>query len=288
MKSATKHKAKRARIAFATMIVAIAAIASFAGPASANIYEPCAIDLTPETADNPLGTVHTVTATVTHHGEFDKASGTYVACIENGGAGPLPGWTVNFEIISGPNAGLKGSAITDANGVATWQWVGNVAGTDVIRASLDHTYCEAWQDYLDSPPMNLEDCPAEWLWNETLWDDVIKNWIPDPPEPPVTPLVDPKVVIAVSKKCVKRTFVVRSTNSGSYSVTRSTLYIDGKRVKSNKTGTFKIDTGRYSSANHKFRVVTTFSNGTVITKSGKFKLCKSRLTSRKLDPRFTG
>ncbi len=293
MKSATIHIFKRARFALATLILAIAAMAMYAGPAAATYLEPCTIELTPKTADNPLGAVHTVTATVTHHGYWDSELGAYPACNRQFtptgalGAGPLPGWPVNFEIISGPNAGLKGSAVTDANGVATWQWVGNVAGTDVVKASLDHTYCEAWNDVPGLEP-DLADCPAGWLWTETLADTATKNWIPNPPPPPVTPLVEPKVVISVSKKCVTRTFVVRSKNSGSYNVTKSTLYVDGKKIKSNKTGTFKITTGRYSSANHKFKVVTTFSNGAKITKSGKFKLCKSRLTSRKLDPRFTG
>jgi hypothetical protein len=293
MNSAMTFTFNRLVLALVAAVVALATLGSVAGTAAAwdsDQFEPCTLDLTPETADNPLGTVHTVTATVTHKGWFNPQSGRYENCTESvRGAGPLAGVTVNFAIVSGPNTGQSGSAVTDANGVATWQWVGNTAGTDVVRASLNHTYCEEFYDY-PGWNWNLSDCPSP-LASEVLQDEATKNWIPDPPpppDPPVTPDVAPNVVIAVSKKCVSRTFVVRSKNSGSYKVTKSVLYIDGKRVRTNKTGTFKINTGRYSTKNHKFKVVTTFSNGTVITKTGTFKLCKSRVTSRKLDPRFTG
>lgn len=280
----------RLLLLLAATVFAIATLGVAAGAAAAadsDQFEPCTLDLTPETADNPLGTVHTVTATVTHKGWFNKQTGRYDSCTGDArGAGPLEGVTVDFAIVSGPNTGQSGSAVTDANGVATWQWIGNTAGTDVVRATINHTYCEEFYDY-PGWVWNLSECPSP-LATDVLQDEAVKNWIPDPPQPPLIKEEAPRVDIAVSKKCVSRTFVVRSTNSGSYSVTKSVLYIDGKKVKTNKTGTFKINTGRYSTKNHKFKVVTTFSNGTLITKTGTFKLCKSRVTSRKLDPRFTG
>ncbi|MCS6804773.1 MAG: Ig-like domain-containing protein [Blastocatellia bacterium] len=74
--------------------------------------------LTPTTATNQAGSMHTVTATVT-----------------NGGS-PLPGVTVNFSVTAGPNAGTTGSATTDTNGQATFTYTSNGSvGTDTITAS---------------------------------------------------------------------------------------------------------------------------------------------------------
>jgi hypothetical protein len=74
------------------------------------------IDLEPKTAENQIGTTHTVTATVSLGG--------------NG----LPGILVDFKIVSGPHAGQMGSDTTDANGEATFTWLGTAVGTDVIEA----------------------------------------------------------------------------------------------------------------------------------------------------------
>jgi hypothetical protein len=76
--------------------------------------------LTPPVAENPVGTDHTVTATV-----------------RDSLANPLSGIEVTFEVTSGPNAGETGTAITDANGEATFTYTGNGgAGTDIIEASF--------------------------------------------------------------------------------------------------------------------------------------------------------
>ena len=75
------------------------------------------IDLTPDTATNPVGTSHTVTATVKENG---------VAQV---------GKTVTFRVISGPNSGVTGTGVTNASGVATFTYVGaGGAGTDNITA----------------------------------------------------------------------------------------------------------------------------------------------------------
>ena len=75
------------------------------------------IDLTPDTATNPVGTSHTVTATVRENGVAQS------------------GKTVTFRVISGPNAGLVGTSVTNASGVATFTYVGaGGAGTDNITA----------------------------------------------------------------------------------------------------------------------------------------------------------
>jgi hypothetical protein len=65
----------------------------------------------------PVGTTHTVTATV-----------------EDEDNNPIEGVTVDFEVIAGPNAGNTFSALTDASGQAQYSYVGNVAGVDQIQA----------------------------------------------------------------------------------------------------------------------------------------------------------
>jgi hypothetical protein len=79
------------------------------------------ITLEPQSATNSLGTTHTVTATILD--DFGD---------------PVPGIVVDFEVLSGPNAGTAGLVTTDANGEATFSYTGNTAGTDEIRASF---YC---------------------------------------------------------------------------------------------------------------------------------------------------
>jgi hypothetical protein len=77
------------------------------------------VGLTPFTATNVIGTSHTVTA---------KA--------ESEGGAPVPGATISFLVLDGPNAGNSGSGITNAQGQVTFSYVGNVVGTDHIQASL--------------------------------------------------------------------------------------------------------------------------------------------------------
>lgn len=79
---------------------------------------PPALELEPTFDTNPVGTNHTVTATY-------KVAGQ-----------PQSGVQVNFEVVTGPNAGESGSDITDANGVATFTYTGNGGtGTDSIVAT---------------------------------------------------------------------------------------------------------------------------------------------------------
>ena len=93
----------------------------------ASVTLPGAIVLTPATATNPVGTSHTVTATVR-----DQTGAL------------LPGVTVTFSVTSGPNTGAGGTAVTDANGQATFTYTSNGSvGTDTIRASfVDQTETE--------------------------------------------------------------------------------------------------------------------------------------------------
>jgi Bacterial Ig-like domain (group 1) len=78
------------------------------------------IVLGPQTATNPVGTSHTVTATVV-----------------NAAGAPIPGETVTFNVISGPNNGTTATSTTNASGVATFTYTSNgTAGTDQIQASF--------------------------------------------------------------------------------------------------------------------------------------------------------
>jgi hypothetical protein len=82
---------------------------------------PSNLTLAPLSASNPPGTSHTVTATAT------TSTGA-----------PVPGATVTFTVIAGPNTGVNGQSGTNANGQAsfTYQDPPNVTGTDTIRANI--------------------------------------------------------------------------------------------------------------------------------------------------------
>jgi len=75
--------------------------------------------LAPVSASNPVGSEHTVTATV----QDDLGN-------------PIVGRDVTFTIVSGPHAGLSYIDTTDANGQATFTYTGTSAGTDVIEATM--------------------------------------------------------------------------------------------------------------------------------------------------------
>jgi hypothetical protein len=102
------------------------------------------LNLDPAYDLNPTGTSHTVTATAT--------SG-------NTPFPPIVGATVNFLITSGPNVGLNGSDVTDANGQATFTWVGNGGvGVDVVTATMtdpatgETLTATAQKEWFNSPP----------------------------------------------------------------------------------------------------------------------------------------
>lgn len=83
------------------------------------------IILGPTSATNPVGTQHTVTATV-----------------QDDNGDPVVGRNVDFSIVSGPHAGLTGSDTTDANGEATFTYTGTSTGTDTIEASFVNSEAE--------------------------------------------------------------------------------------------------------------------------------------------------
>jgi len=86
----------------------------------AKITLPGNITLSPTTATNPPGTTHTVTALV-----------------RNNSGNPLPNITVTFKVLTGPNAGVTGTAVTNAVGMASFIYTSNgMVGTDEIQASF--------------------------------------------------------------------------------------------------------------------------------------------------------
>ena len=95
------------------------------------ILSPVALVLPDELKFSTVG-LSPVTNTATYGG-----SHTVTAKAESTGGTPVPGATVNFLILTGPNAGLTGTGTTGAAGTATFTYngVGGV-GTDTIKATI--------------------------------------------------------------------------------------------------------------------------------------------------------
>jgi hypothetical protein len=89
----------------------------FLGSTTAVVGE--GILLSPTSATNLLGSEHTVVATV-----------------QNDLGEPIEAVEVTFEIVSGPNAGMTYSELTDVDGKAYFTYTGNTEGTDTIEASF--------------------------------------------------------------------------------------------------------------------------------------------------------
>jgi len=80
------------------------------------------ITLTPQSAINPTGTSHTLTATV-----LDLLPPN----------NPIANTLVTFNVLSGPNVGTTGTNTTNLSGIAMFTYNGlNVAGVDQIQASF--------------------------------------------------------------------------------------------------------------------------------------------------------
>ena len=90
---------------------------------------------------------------------------TLTAHAQSTGGAPVPGATVNFTIISGLNAGLfSGSDVTDANGLATFQYTDpgplGTFGTDTVRANigalLSNPVNVVWEPFNRPPVANAD------------------------------------------------------------------------------------------------------------------------------------
>jgi hypothetical protein len=80
------------------------------------------IALEPARSSNPVGTQHTVTATVTD------------------GADPVTGARVNFAVASGPTQGVTGSSVTGDSGQARFRYEGVAPGQDIIHACVTDSH----------------------------------------------------------------------------------------------------------------------------------------------------
>jgi len=84
------------------------------------------VGLSPPTATNPVGTDHTVTAHAEGFCTPEPCTGANV-----------PGATVDFEVLTGPNTGETGQDVTDVDGNATFTYTDTAGpGTDTIQASI--------------------------------------------------------------------------------------------------------------------------------------------------------
>jgi protocatechuate 3,4-dioxygenase beta subunit len=114
---------------------------------------PATLTLEPPADTNPIGTPHTVTATVT-----------------DSGGNPVSGVTVRFSVTGAHTT--SGSDTTDVNGEATFTYTGTTVGPDAIHAFAD-TNNDGDQD-LGEP-----------------FGDAAKTWTPMAPGPPATLTLEP-------------------------------------------------------------------------------------------------
>lgn len=116
------------------------------------------VGLQPPTQDRPIGGTATVTAV---------AAST--------GGSPVPGATVNFLVLTGPNAGKSGSAVTNSDGIATFSY-------DDTGPDAEHS--DTVQAYIGQLESNIVDV----------------NWglgAPPPPPPPSAPPAEPIPTMSV-------------------------------------------------------------------------------------------
>ena len=122
------------------------------------------VGLSPPTAVNTLpdDDTHTVTA----HAEGPCAP-------EPCTGADVPGATVNFEVLTGPNAGAAGSDVTDANGNATFTYVNTTAtvGTDTIQArigNIDSNIVEKiWRTCVDDLTARPKSGQVQLVWSDS-------------------------------------------------------------------------------------------------------------------------
>lgn len=158
---------------------------------------PCT-DRTPEvvgdpTEDtNPVGTDHTVVA---------------IALSINGD--PIPGTTINIDILSGPNAPKNFQGVSNANGEVKFTYTSNgTAGTDEMQASIgvlkSNTLTKVWESPAAGGP------PACDLNDDGVIDRVdirlltrMRGQVVDPPGGPGDYNLDGRVNSRDAKECTK-------------------------------------------------------------------------------------
>ena len=64
---------------------------------------------------------------------------TLTAAVTDAGGAPVAGVTVDFRVLSGPNTGATGSAVTDASGLAEYPATSSVTGLDTVVARVTNS-----------------------------------------------------------------------------------------------------------------------------------------------------
>jgi hypothetical protein len=140
---------------FCLGIALLLCFGAFAAPAAAGITE--FLDLTPSEATNPVGTNHTLTATVTGV-EEDPRSNRQVA----------------FVVTAGPNIGDTGDDCTDEAGQAHFTYTGDGGpGTDTITATVTGSCGDL--------------AAVSSLGGQGVSDTATKTWVAESPAPPPAP-----------------------------------------------------------------------------------------------------
>ena len=111
-------------------------------PAQAGHGDAC-LDLTPETATNPVGSTHTITAQL-----YTRSAVPSIPCGDRGTAAAAPGVVINFDI-DGPGDSFAAEPVdrtctTGATGSCIMQYSSTMTGTDTITGWIsDGTRDEA-------------------------------------------------------------------------------------------------------------------------------------------------
>lgn len=186
------------------------------------------ITLTPASADNPVGTIHTVTATVTQN---TPSPGT-----------PVVGTTVTFLVTSGPNAGATGTGVTNAFGQATFSYTSNgTVGTDIIKATFvdgtgatqsSNNAVKNWVRPPNTPPDVSRACPSK----DCLW----------PPNHKFVPITigcvtdaegDPITIVVTSITSDEPTASINGAGGGNHSPDASGVGTSTAHLRAERTGT---------------------------------------------------
>jgi hypothetical protein len=81
-------------------------------------------------------------------------SASLTATVTDGSSAPLQGVFVAFTVTAGPDAGLTGGGVTDANGHATFTYTGTQgAGTDTVQASIKTLTSNLAQEVWTASPL---------------------------------------------------------------------------------------------------------------------------------------
>lgn len=159
----------------------------------------CVVDLQPETDTNPVGTSHTVTATIEDPfdldldcDELDEFERTI--CLEFDSPSE---WVVVFEVISGPNVGKMSSndCVPSCSGSGSaqvsWSYIGDGGpGEDTIIACTQPPNFNEQAQALILQAVAAESAPPA-QFEELFCSMATKTWVEQTPTPTATPTGTP-------------------------------------------------------------------------------------------------